>query len=72
MNENESLKKSHSKFSNFKLTLLCLLSALFFGLFFIALALYFSYFRNWTTLAAVIVSALLSLLSAILFLHFER
>ena len=69
MNENESLKKSHSKF---KLTLLCLLSALFFGLFFIALALYFSYFRNWTTLAAVIVSALLSLMSAILFLHFKR
>lgn len=72
MNETDSLKKSHSKFSNFKLTLLCLLSALFFGLFFVALALYLSVSKSWITFADTILFALLSLLNTFLFLLFKR
>lgn len=46
-----SLERSHSKLSNFKLTLLCLLAIISFNLIFVGIALY-----NFNSLLSLIVS----------------
>ena len=72
MNENESLRKSHSKLSNFRLTLLCLLMAVLFSLLFLSIALSFVYGDKRIYLYATIVLAVLNLFGLILFFLFHR
>lgn len=71
MNENEFLKKSHSKFSNFKLTLLCLFASIVFAALFLFIVLFFLY-KNNLYLIASIASGVLTLLSFLLFSFFKR
>lgn len=71
MTENESLKKSHSKLSNFKLTLLCLFAAIVFSALFIFLILFFLYKSNLYLILSIVTGAL-TLLSFLLFSFFKR
>ena len=73
MSEEESLKRSHSKFSNFKLTLICLLCALSVTLLAASLATIGSGLLLPKILVpAIIVSGLLTLLSLFLIARFKR
>lgn len=71
MSEKTQLEKSHSKKSNAILTLICLLTALFLGLFVVSLSYYFV--KETTILLIVsIVSGVLTLLGTLVLLAFKR
>ena len=73
MSEEESLKRSHSKFSNFKLTLVCLLCALSSVVLVASLATIGTDIIGKTILTAVIIaSAALTLSSLLLISAFKR
>ena len=72
MNEKESLERSHSKASNFKLTLVCLIALLSFAMLFISLALYLAFDKGMVYLVMTIISAVLTVLSFISFYLFKR
>ncbi len=72
MNDKSSLAKSHSKVSNFKLTLVCLIAIIAFALIFIGFSLYFSFDKNIIYLILGIIGCVLTALSALSFLFFKR
>lgn len=72
MNDKSSLAKSHSKVSNFKLTLVCIIAAISFALIFIGFTLYFSLDKNIIYLIIGIIGCVFSALTALLFLFFKR
>lgn len=72
MNEKKSLSRSHSKWSNFKLTLVCILALLSFACFFVCLSLYFAFDKQSIYLIASLVSLGLTLFSFIGFFFFKR
>lgn len=73
MSEAESLKRSHSKFSNFKLTLVCLLCAISVSLLVASVATIGTDIVSGTVVTvAIIVSGLLTLASLFLISRFKR
>lgn len=72
MTEKDSLSKSHSKVSNFKLTLVCILAAISFALLFVGLCLYFSLDKQMIFLIIGIIGAVLTVLSFVSFFFFKR
>ncbi len=73
MSEEESLKRSHSKFSNFKLTLICMLCALSVTVFAAALAsIGTGILEAWIIIAAAAAGGLLTVLSLVLINKFRR
>lgn len=73
MSEEESLKRSHSKFSNFKLTLVCLLCAFSVSLFMAALGtLGTTVFSSAVTVIGLVVGGVLTALSLLLISRFKR
>ena len=71
--DQDSLKKSHSKFSNFKLTLLCLITIISFSAFWIGLALIgFNDINNIFSTSLAIGGGVLTLLGLIGFRAFKR
>lgn len=73
MNENESLKKSHSKSSNAKLTLLCFITILAFSILWIGIALLLKEdIPTAISLPITIGSGLVTILGLICFSKFKR
>lgn len=73
MDENESLKKSHSKSSNAKLTLLCFITILAFSILWVGIALLLTEKCPFTlSLVITIVSGVVTLLGLIGFSRFKR
>ena len=68
--EKTSLEKSHSKVSNFKLTLICLLGIIAFALIFIGLGLFKKY--QTYSIYFLAIGGVLELLSLILINKFVR
>ncbi len=72
-NDSESLKKSHSKSSNAKLTLLCFLTILAFSILWVSIALIGSNFLSQSfSIVLCAVSGILTLLGLIGFNLFKR